>query len=410
MKNICFVILMAFFLLAFLTSAECASVKDQDQKIRIGVIDAFSGPASPFSTDIHNGFMLAINEANESVVLKYKLEVLTRDDEAKASKSIRWAKELVERENVHVLTGLISTASVLGLADYLQEVKVPLLVTGALGEAITGEKGHRYVFGIPPNTAMLGRATARYFGERTFTKYALAGSDYEFGHNLLNVIWEQLTKIKSDVQKVAEIYWPPFEPDLIPYLTMARGRNPEVILTAGAGAENVNLLKSVKTMGLQEEIAVFGPYWTDHSALYPLGEDAPEGVLGTAPFHHYYPDTPEVKAFSDNFYKAYDRFPSGNSFVGYVCGLLITEAFSQTGTLDIEEFINTLAGLKIATPVGPIYAREYDHQVVMPLFFGKTAKNPDYPFLIANEIVKLPGEELIPSVEEIRKKREQGSR
>jgi branched-chain amino acid transport system substrate-binding protein len=50
--------------------------------------------------------------------------------------------------------------------------------------------------------------------------------------------------------------------------------------------------------------------------------------------------------------------------------------------------------------------RAYDHQALLPMFLGVTASDPAYPdFLIAKDIVTVPGEELVLSVEEVKKLR-----
>ena len=70
------------------------------------------------------------------------------------------AKELVLKENVDILMGTINSATALAVSDFAKKEKIPFLVTNARTEKITGEKGHRYVFGIAENTAMAGRAAA----------------------------------------------------------------------------------------------------------------------------------------------------------------------------------------------------------------------------------------------------------
>lgn len=49
--------------------------------------------------------------------------------------------------------------------------------------------------------------------------------------------------------------------------------------------------------------------------------------------------------------------------------------------------IDALEGMVIASPVGPLELRACDHQLLLPMFFGVTGKSPQYPFLIASDIV-----------------------
>jgi branched-chain amino acid transport system substrate-binding protein len=51
--------------------------------------------------------------------------------------------------------------------------------------------------------------------------------------------------------------------------------------------------------------------------------------------------------------------------------------------------------------------RAFDHQAMLPMYMGVTKKVPEYPFLIATDIVTIPGKDVMPSIEEIKKTRGQ---
>ena len=75
--------------------------------------------------------------------------------------------------------------------------------------------------------------------------------------------------------------------------------------------------------------------------------------------------------------------------------------------MDREKFIDALGGLKVDSPIGEIEMRAYDHQAMLPMYMGVTKKVPEYPFLIATDIVTIPAKDVMPSVEEIKKARGQ---
>ncbi len=51
---------------------------------------------------------------------------------------------------------------------------------------------------------------------------------------------------------------------------------------------------------------------------------------------------------------------------------------------------------------GKVTMRAYDHQAMLPMFMGVTRKAAGYDFLIATDIVTIPGKEVMPSIEEIK--------
>jgi branched-chain amino acid transport system substrate-binding protein len=49
--------------------------------------------------------------------------------------------------------------------------------------------------------------------------------------------------------------------------------------------------------------------------------------------------------------------------------------------------------------------RAFDHQAMLPMFMGVTKKVPEYPFLIAGDMITIPAQEVMPSIDEIKKAR-----
>ncbi len=88
-------------------------------------------------------------------------------------------------------------------------------------------------------------------------------------------------------------------------------------------------LKAAKTTGFNERIPLMVHMSTELSTLKPLGMNAPTGVLGTSPYFFYYPELPENKAFTENYKRVFDKFPTAGSFCGYMSGLFIAKAFEK---------------------------------------------------------------------------------
>jgi branched-chain amino acid transport system substrate-binding protein len=376
--------------------------------IKIGIIDTYSGPATTFTYDVRDAFKLAIDEVNaKGGVLKRKIEFTTRDDKFKVDICLSMAKELVMMEKVDILMGTINSAGTLAVSEYCKTEKMPFLVTFSKSDKITGEKGHRYVFSITENTAMIGKAAAAGLSKKPFVKYWIAGDDYEYGHALADGVWGNLKKLKPGIELVGQSWWKVGEPELTPYLTAISGAKPDAVIFATGGASMVNAMKAAKATGFAEKIPMFIHTATELSTLAPLGLDAPEKVIGTSNYHFYYPDTPKNKAFAKAFKGAYGREPKVGALYGYLAAQFITKALQKAGKMDKEKFIDALSGLKVDSPIGEIEMRAYDHQAMLPMFMGVTKKTPEYPFLIASDIVTIPAKDVMPSIEEIKRARGQ---
>ncbi|PIP36891.1 MAG: hypothetical protein COS92_08255 [Desulfobacterales bacterium CG07_land_8_20_14_0_80_52_14] len=196
------------------------------------------------------------------------------------------------------------------------------------------------------------------------------------------------------------------EPDLVPYLTSIMGAKPDAVIFCTGGASMTNALKALKATGMVAKIPSWIHTAIDHAVLKPLAAEAPEGVMGTIQYLFYYPETPENKAFVDSFQKAYGNPPGFPAFDAYLTAQFIAEGFKKAGAIDREKFIDALEGLKVKNPVGGLVEmRACDHQAVYPMYFGVTKKDPKNNFVIANDIVTLSGNEVMPTCDEIQKAR-----
>jgi branched-chain amino acid transport system substrate-binding protein len=375
--------------------------------IKIGIIDTYSGPPSSYGLDVLDGFKLALNKINASGgVLGKKISFVTRDDKFKVDLGLTQAKELIMRENVNLLMGTINSAVSLAVSDLAKKEKIPFLVTYGKSSNITGAKGHKYVFSMNENTEMIGKAAAIGLSKRPFVKYWIAGDDYEYGHAIADGVWNHLKKMKPDVQLMGQSWWKVGEPDFTPYITSILSAKPDAVIVATGGAGCIPFLKAAKNTGFNEKVPIYMHTATELSTLRPLGLDAPEGVIGTSNYYFYYPETPENKVFVDEFRAAYNRYPSFGSLIGWYTANFIAKAYEKAGKVDPEKFAEALSGLTIDSPVGKLTVRQFDNQLMLPMFMGVTKKVPGYDFLIATDIMTIPAAEIMPSIEDIKKARE----
>jgi len=374
--------------------------------IKVGIVDTYTGPATTFTNDVLDGFKLAVDKINaQGGILGKKVEYTTRDEKFKPDIGLAMAKELVLKEKVDLLMGTINSATTLAISDFVKKEKIPFFVTFAKSEKIIAEKGHRYIFNMNENTEMAGKAAAIALSKKPYIKYWIAGDDYEYGHAIADAVWNNLKKMKPSVQKVGETWWKVGEADFTPYITQILAAKPDFIIVATGGSGMVNFQKAAKATGLSQKIPFYQHTATELSVLAPQGPNAPEGVYGTANYFFYYPDTPENRAFVADFKKAYNRNPRIGALYGYMTAQFIAAGYKKAGKIDKEKLINALEGMAIDSPIGKLEIRKCDHQLLLPMYFGVTKKDPKYDFLIAGNIETIQGKDYVPSCEEVLKLR-----
>jgi branched-chain amino acid transport system substrate-binding protein len=400
-------LLLSFGLLGLILVAPSSHAANT---IKVGIIDSYSGPPAAYSQDVVDGFKMARDTINaKGGVLGKKIEYTTRDEKFKPDIGLAMAKELIMKEGVDVLAGTINSATALAISDFVKKEKVPFFATNSKSDRITGQMGHRYVFSTNENTAMAGKAAAVALAKKPFTKYWIAGDDYEFGHAIADGVWNNLKVLKPSVQLLGQTWWKVGETDFTPYITAIVAAKPDFIIVATGGSGMVNFQKAAKATGLAEKIPFYQHTAIEITVGQALGMDAPEGVYGTANYLFYYPDTPANKAFAAEFKKLYGRYPKMTALYGYITAQFIARGFQKAGSMNKEKFIDAVEGMVLDdTPVGKIEMRKCDHQVTLPMFWGVTKKSPEYKeFLIASDLVTIPPSEYMPTCEQVRKTRGQ---
>lgn len=374
--------------------------------IKVGIVDCYSGPPSTYTTDVRDAFIQEVEKVNsQGGVLGKKIEYTTRDSKFQVSTGLSAAKELIMRQDVDILMGTINSALALAVSNLAKAERIPFLATFAKSEKITGSKGHRYVFGMNENTAMAGRAAAVALADMPFTTYWIGGDDYEYGHAIAESVWNHLKEIKPEVELLGQSWWKVGEPDFTPYITSMLSAQPDAAIIATGGADCVPFLKAAQSTGFAQKIPFYMHTATELATLKPLGDKAPAGVLGTSNYFFYYPETKENRDFVQDFQDNYDRYPTVGALYGYTAAKFIIEGLKKAGEVDTEKFIDAVEGMSVASPVGELTLRAFDHQVMFPMFMGQTTKDPKYDFLIAKDIVTIPADQVVPSVQEIKKAR-----
>lgn len=377
-----------------------------EKPIKVGFVDTYSGPPSVYTFDVLDGFRMIVDKVNEKGgVLGRKIEHPTRDEKFKPDVGLAMAKELVMRENVDILAGTINSSATLAISDFARKEKIPFICSFAKSEKITGEAGHRYVFSVAENTRMIGKAAAVALSKKPYTKYWMAGEDYEYGHAVGEATWRYIKAMKPEAQLLGQTWWKVGEADLGPYIAPIVQAKPDCLIMGTGGTGNLNFMKLAKAMDLPKQMAIDLHTSIELSNLQPLGKEAPEGMYGTVNYLYYYPETPENKAFVNEFQKLYGRLPKVGALYGYALGQLVVKAFQKAGAVDREKFIDAMEGLIVDSPVGKLEMRKCDHQLMLPMFFGVTKKSPEFDYLVAGDLVTISGKDYLPECDEIMKVR-----
>ena len=260
-----------------------ALVLGQADKIRIGHLTPQTGFLGALGLLAATGIQMAVEEINASGGVLGRQIDLVSEDSVNPSVASSKAQRMIERDNVAVLMGEISSASALTISQVAARNKKLFMNIGARSDVLRGKDCNRYTFHVDiPVTVMVnavGQALVRdnmVKGKKIFSLTA----DYLFGHDLSkaakkffaanggNLIGDEL--VATDVT------------DFSPYLLKIRQARPDVVSTNLAGNQVTNFVKQYSEFGLPFAVAGFNLNTAD---AWAAGEGNLGGIWPTV-WHH----------------------------------------------------------------------------------------------------------------------------
>jgi branched-chain amino acid transport system substrate-binding protein len=340
--------------------------------IRIGDISSYS--ALPIGTrGYRQGWELAQGEINaRGGVLGRKLEIVARDDAGKPDVAITQAAQLVDAEQVDLLTGTILSNVGLAVADFARERKLFFLASQPLTDALIWEKRSRYTFRLRPSTYTQAAILAQEAAKLPARRWATIAPNYEFGQAAVADFKQELKRLRPDVEFVSE-QWPPLgKIDAGAVVQAMTAGNPEAIFNATFGSDLAKLVREGTTRNAFAGRSVVSILTGEPEYLAPLKDEAPEGWLVTG-----YPwseiATPAHQAFVKAYQARFKEPPNIGALIGYINTLVLAKAIETAGSTNTDDLIKAMEHLKVDTPAGPVAFRAIDHQSTLGVYIGKLA-------------------------------------
>lgn len=126
--------------------------------VKIGFAGPLSGGSVDMGESMRNGARLAIEDINnfKGGVLGRPIQLVERDDAAKADVALNVTKDLIQKEKVVAVIGFANTGPTLETLPEFQAAKVPLIVAAATGAKITAQYAglDNYIFRVAVSDAV----------------------------------------------------------------------------------------------------------------------------------------------------------------------------------------------------------------------------------------------------------------
>ena len=346
------------------------------EAIKIGEIDPLSGHLAQHGTEIHQGIVVAIEEANaQGGVAGHQVQLINRDDQSKPEVALNQAQDLIMREKVVGLVGGYVDSLVGPVSELAAQYQVPYVASASLQRGITA-KGNPYFFRISRLDGIVEPVCE--FITQTFKAKSAA---------VLHLSTPGASEFAASVQSCLEkagVSVPIMEkfrpgwPDFSVLLLKVKQAGVDMLISGGFFADNLIMVRQLKEnrLGFKGFLAPWGVAY--QSFLREMGGSA-EGLFGTCAWNPgiTWPGTEEVsRAFTDRFRQQFGEEPNTTSMHGYTSAKVMLAALAavlrENQGLTGQALSQALSKVDLTLPMGRVAFDEhgdpkYYRQVVVQI-------------------------------------------
>ena len=365
----------------------------QTKPIRIGVVTFLSGPgAAPFGIPARNAAELLFDALNAGKVpAPYQskgfgdtpIEMVLLDEAGPPTGVATRYRHLVEKQNVDVVIGYISSGSCLAVAPIAEELEKLTVFFDCGTPRIFEDGNYRYVFRTAAHATMDNVAAAKYVKEKLPKAKRIAGmnQNYAWGQDSWRD-FEASMKVLVPELKITTSQMPKlFAGQFGGEISALMSNRPDVIHSSFWGGDLEALILQGTPRGLFKRSKVV--LTAGEIALNALGKRIPDGTIigARGPHSMFAPDNALNRWFSKAYEQKFEMAPVFSSY-HMVQAILGTKAAYEKAMAagggespSQEQIIAAFEGLTFETPSGKTEMKLGNgHQGVQGTAYGMTKR------------------------------------
>jgi branched-chain amino acid transport system substrate-binding protein len=348
------------------------AVPGHAQTIRIGLINSNTGFLAQAGDEMEKGINLYVKTHEKELPSGVKVELIRRDDTAAPEVGKRVAQELITRERVQALLGIVGSPIAAAVAPLTAEAKIPLVITNAAGVAIPRISPYvaRVSFTLWQQSYPLGKWAAQKGWKKAYT----AVSDFIPGHDAEAAFTKAFTDAGGQI--VGAVRFPPANPDFVPFVQRVKDARPDVLfIFVPAGGQATGMMKAIKDLKLREAgIAVVSTQDLVPEEELPNMGDTPVDLI-TSGIYSVAGQRPANAAFLAAWNAEYGikAIPDFLSVGGWDGAAALFNVIKQTnGKFDGDKAMAILKGWKHDSPRGPIMIDPETRDIIQNVYMRRT--------------------------------------
>lgn len=330
------------------------------QEIRIGFLAPMTGIFAQIGKDMHNGFMMYVEEQGGSFA-GAKVNVILEDGQGKPPVNVTKAEKLVRQDKVHMFIGGLLASTGYALAPVSTRRKTVYIPSISAADDLTQREIEKYPYVV--RTGWTSSQPNHPFGQwacdQGYKKVVTIGADYAFGYEVVGGFQKAFEDCGGQViQKI----WPPLgTKDFGPFIPTIKD-GADAIFTLMVGPMSLQFPKQLAAAGIRKPVLGGGTSY-DEFVLPSMGDES----IGHVSALQYSAaiDTPKNREFVRTYREKYGKVPSYYSESNYTTAQMIHEVLKQTGGKwpGADKFVQMMSKIQLDSVRGPVRLDEMRNPV-----------------------------------------------
>ena len=344
------------------------------QTVKVGIIAPFSGPFAHYGTLFKAGAE-AYLASQGGKLAGQNIELIYRDEGGPNQANTKTlAQELVVKDKVDYLGGIVFSPNAFAVAPVIQESKTPMVVFNAATSDITTKSD--YYLRTSYTLWQVTVPIAQHAAKKGLKKVVTAVSDYAPGIDAENAFKAEFSKQGGQV--VESIRMPIRTTDFAPFAQRIKASGAQAVYVfLPGGPPNLGFVKAFNENGLRQAgIEFLGTAETDEFDLQKFGDSA----LGLTTAFHYSAahDSPANKAFVAAVAKVNKDAVTNYATVGAWDGMYVIHKMIEAtaGKRDGDKAMAAAKTLKWESPRGPVAIDPATRHITQNVYLRTVEKGP----------------------------------
>jgi branched-chain amino acid transport system substrate-binding protein len=246
--------------------------------VKIGLINSYTGFVAQAADEGQKAIDLYVKLHEKDLPPGVKLDIVKRDDTSAPEVGKRLAQELIARDHVQLLTGVVLSPVAAAVAPLTAEAKVPLLLDiAAAGVQIP--RISPYIARVSFTLWQEGYPIGKWAAEQGWKTAYTAVSDFIPGHDSEASFTKGFTDGGGKI--IGAVRMPPANPDFVPFVQRIKDAKPDVaFFFVPADPQATALIKAIRDLGVREAgINITAPQDLLPDEALPNMGDTPLGII-----------------------------------------------------------------------------------------------------------------------------------